>query len=327
MNIRTERIAMTDAGRDGADRGADLLTRVLAGVPGREIRALKDTGWGELILPAPGENPGKTAEGLRVLGICSATGGFLTFETLKLLERRLPGKVNIVGMVTDDPVDSRARITKKRRFWRYYTPDEQEEYEKGIIESAITFGVPCYTGEVKCDGFRRLLAEWDPELIIVTAFGQLIDAPIIHYPAFGIYNVHPADLLNHHGAGPQPWEDLIARKSDTTRTAIIQVSEKFDAGSVIGESSPINIRLSDGSLTDDVLMLAEKTMVPVDHMVAELLLEVIRRKDDDRTGPVERIDFGSLFTPEFRRKLMEPIDPSKRGRLLPLPSDELRFNF
>ena len=121
---------MIDETRNTADRREDLLTGVLTGVPGREIRTLKDTGWGELVLPAAAENPGKTAEGLRVLGICSATGGFLTFETLKLLERRLPGKVNIVGMVTDDPVDSRARITKKRRFWRYDTPEEQEKYEE-----------------------------------------------------------------------------------------------------------------------------------------------------------------------------------------------------
>ncbi|MCK5116862.1 MAG: hypothetical protein KAR44_09700 [Candidatus Aegiribacteria sp.] len=318
---------MIDETRDVADRREDLLTGVLAGVPGREIRTLKDTGWGYLMLPAAAENPGKTAEGLRVLGICSATGGFLTFETLKLLESRLPGKVNIVGMVTDDPVDSRARITKKRRFWRYYTPEEQEEYERGIIESALTFGVPCYTGEVKCDGFRKLLAEWDPEFIIVTGFGQLIDGPVIDYPAFGIYNVQPADLLNHHGAGPQPWEDLVARRADTTRTAIIQVSKEIDAGSVVGESSTINIRMADGSLTDDVLMVAEKTMVPVDHMVAELLLEVLRRRDEGKIGPVEHIDFESLFTPEFRSRLMEPIEPSKRGHLLPLPSNELRFHF
>lgn len=310
---------------DARDHRAGLLSAILSACPGRTVRVPDGIAWGELILPAPGEIPDPTGAGLRVLGICSWTLGFLAFETLKLLARKLPSRIEIVGLVTDDPVDPSARISIARRFWRYYTPEEREEYERGILESALGSGIPCYTGEVKCDGFRKLLADWDPEVILMAGFGQLLDPPILNYPPLGLYNVHPADLLHGHGAGPQPWEDLVARKAATARVAIHRVSEVIDSGSIVGESPPISIRLVDGTLTDDVRMIGEKTLVPVDHMVAELLLELLRRRDAGTPGPVERIDFGKLFPAAFRRRLMEPIDPALRGTILPLPSGEIRY--
>ncbi len=314
----------------GAENGnsllADLIGRLLKDNPGRVIQSVEGVRWGELISPANDENPEKTGNGLRVLAICSWTLGMLALDTLKLIESRHPSNLCIVGLVTDDPVDSKARITAKKRFWRYYGKDRQEEYEKGTVESALSFGIPCYTGEVKSDPFRDLLASWDPELIIVAAFGQLIDRPIIEYPRFGIYNVHPADLLHDHGAGPQPWEDLVARKASTTRVAIHRVSEEIDSGEVVGESPPINVQLEDGNLSDDVRLIGEKTLMPVGHMVAELVLEVIRRKKSGRIEPVEEIDFNSLFSGDFKERLLEPIDPSRRGDLLPLPLNERSLN-
>jgi len=302
-----------------------LLHKVVDHVPGRTLHVPDKACWGELIEPAPGETPAKTPQGVKVVAICSWTLGFLAFETLKLMERRLPEKVNITGLVTDDPVDRHARISKKKRFWRYYSKTEQAEYERGILEAALTFGVPCYTGEVKCDYFRGLLARWNPDVIIVAAFGQRIDRPIIDYPCFGIYNVHPADLLHHHGAGPQPWEELLERQAQTTRVAIHQVSEEIDTGSVVGESPPINVRMRDGTLSDDVRMIGEKTLVPVDHMVAWLMVDILGLKATGNTGPINYIDFERLFPDSLKKKLMEPIDPSQRGHILPLPSEDIMF--
>lgn len=257
--------------------------------------------------------------------ICSWTLGFLTFETLKLIEKKLPFKLNIIGLVTDDPVDKDAKISIKRRFWRYYDKHQQEEFEQGMIESALTFGVPCYTGEVKCSCFRDILAEWNPELIMVSGFGQIIDEPIIDYPSMGIYNVHPADLLHHFGAGPQPWEDLIARKARTTRVTVHKVSETIDSGQIIGQSPLINVRLSDDKCSDNVRLIGEKTLLPVDHMVADLVCRIIHRKASGLQGPIDRIDFEKLFSPEFKKKLMLPIDPGHQGHLLPLPSEDIKY--
>ncbi len=303
----------------------ELLSAIKAKNSGRTIHLPEDLKWGELILPAKSETKNKSKDGIKILAICSWTLGFLAFETLKMIEERHSGKINIVGLVTDDPTDDNARISKKRRFWRYYDGHQQEEFERGIIESALTFGVPCYTGDVKSDFFRTLLKELNPDLIIVSGFGQLIDKPIIDYPRLGIYNFHPADLLHHHGAGPQPWEDLVKRRAETTKVTVHRVSETIDSGDVVGQSPPICVRLANGVFTDNVRLIGEKTLLPVDHMVAELVGRIIRRNHDGLEGTVDKIDFEKMFSRKFKDKLMEPIDPLRRGELLPLPGKEVKF--
>jgi hypothetical protein len=161
---------------------------------------------------------------MRILAVGSWTLGLLAFESLLDLEKALPGKVRIVGLVTDDPHDPDAKISIHRRFWRYYDQAHREDYEWGILHRALVEGVPCYTGEIKCDGFRSLLATWDPEAIVTAAFGQIIDETIINYPAHGIYNVHPSDLLHHYGVGPHPWEDLVERQATSMRVTLHKVS-------------------------------------------------------------------------------------------------------
>jgi len=70
------------------------------------------------------------------------------------------------------------------------------EEEKIMVESALSFGIPCYTGEIKIEYFNKLLAEWNPDTIIVFVFGQFFNKEIINYPQLGIYNFHPADLAH-----------------------------------------------------------------------------------------------------------------------------------
>ncbi len=298
-----------------------MNAKILNRHPGRGISSIDGSRWGELICPSSDEIS-RHQEGLRVLAICSWTLGLLAFEALKEVQRENPSRMSIVGLVTDDPVEREARISVKRRFWRYYDEDRREKYEEGIIESALGSGIPVYTGEVKIQGFRQLLAKWDPDVIIVAAFGQLIDAPIINYPPLGIYNVHPADLACHHGAGPQPWEDLVARKASTTRTAVHRVSEEIDSGTVIGESPEINVKLVDGSLSEDVRLIGEKTLVPVPLMVRVLAEELIQRKEECESGPVVSLDFARHFSDRMKKELMRPIDPAERGRMVPLPRSE-----
>jgi len=303
-----------------------LLGRIIQSNPGREIRVPVGPRWGKLILPAADEGKDRQPGGLRVLVIGSWTLGYLSLETIKDMERKHPDELSLVGLVTDDPLDKEARISAGKRFWRYYDENRREEFELGLLEAALTFGAPCYTGEVKNDYFRAILARLDPDAIIVSAFGQAIDRAIIEYPPFGIYNVHPSDLRHGFGAGPQPWEDLLARNASTTRITIHQVAEAIDGGSIVGQSPLINVLTVHGTAAEDVRMLGEKTLVPVAYMVGELISELIRRKKQGISGPVASLDFEALLSRELKEQLMEPIDPARKGHLLPLPPEDLRYS-
>jgi len=291
----------------------------------RKIIPVDGTRWGELIIPAKHENPHKNNEGLKVLAVTSYDYGYLLFETLKECERRYPDKLNIVGMVTDDPANPEAKISMKRRIWRLYDEKEKLEEEKVMIESALTFGVPCYTGEIKIDFFNKLLAEWNPDVILVYVFGQFFNKEIINYPSMGIYNFHPTDLANHYGAGPQPFADMIERKVETSKLTIHHITEDVDAGHIVGQSPPVNIKLKDGSFTNDNLLLAHKMLQPEEKMSALLISELIKRKETGIGGKIDSIDFNRFFTDKEKEVLKEPIQSNTIKTKPPNLSNMLEF--
>jgi len=291
----------------------------------RKIIPVEGTRWGELIIPAKHENPGKTQDGLKVLAVASFDYGYVMFETLKECEKRFPERLNIVGLVTDDPANPDAKISMKRRIWRMFDDKGKMDEEKMMVESALSFGVPCYTGEVKIEYFNKLLAEWNPEAILVFVFGQYFNKEIINYPQLGIYNFHPADLANHYGAGPRPFEDMIGRKAETSRLTIHHITEDVDAGHIVGQSPPVNIKFKNGRLTDKVLVLEDKLMGPLEKMSATLISELILRKEAGLSGKIDTIDFERFFTPEDKKRLLQPIQSTDCKNALPVLSEDLEF--
>ena len=87
--------------------------------------------------------------------------GWLLLETLKAFEKQHPSRLNIVGLVTDDPASSSAKISVKRRIWRLYDQQETTSIETSTIESGLKGGIPVYSGAVKTDYFWKLLKKWD----------------------------------------------------------------------------------------------------------------------------------------------------------------------
>ncbi|MBC8485696.1 MAG: hypothetical protein H8D45_06615 [Bacteroidetes bacterium] len=298
---------------------------LLADETQRKIIPVEGSRWGELIIPAKNENPNKTGKGFKVLAINSFLMGYLLFETLKECEKRYPNRLNIVGLVTDDPANPYSKISMKRRIWRLFDQKEKVELEREMIESALTFGVPCYTGEVKTEYFRKLIKHWNPDAILVCVFGQIIDKPIIDYPQYGIYNFHPADLAHHHGAGPRPYEDLINRRAKTSKVTIHQISEEVDAGNIIGQSPLINVKLKNDKFTDNILVLDDKMMTPVDQMGAKLISGLILKKEAGKEGKINKLGFKHYFSEEYKKILKQPIKSNYHSEVLPVIDKNIRF--
>jgi methionyl-tRNA formyltransferase len=291
----------------------------------RKIIPVADSRWGELIIPAKKENPFKSYKGLRVVVFGSFLFGYMLFETLKECEKRYPDRLHIAGLVTDDPVNPEAKISVKKRIWRLFDTEEKLHIEKIMIESALSFGVPCYTGEIKIDYFRHLLKIWNPDAIIVFVFGQLIDAPVINYPPYGIYNFHPSDLAEHHGAGTQPFEDLIARKADSTKITVHIITEQIDAGPIVGQSPPIRIKMENGEMPDNTFVIDDKIMASIDNIAAVLISELIMKKENNQPGIIEKINFEEKLPENFKAKLRESIKSNIPENSIPPLSNDLTF--
>jgi folate-dependent phosphoribosylglycinamide formyltransferase PurN len=301
------------------EKDARLNRRLIHDRPGRRFVAGDDARWGELVLPAPGENPDKTDAGLRLVVFASFEHGYLAFETAKAYERRYTDKLNLVALVTDDPANADAKIGVRKRIWKLLDEDQRLDVETATVESALTFGVPVYTGEVKVDGFRQRLAAYRPDAIIVCGFGQVIDTFIIELPPCGIYNFHPSDLAHGHGAGPAPYEDLAAADARTTVWTVHHVSQAVDAGAIVGWSPPVNICDADDTLPADALPVYNKLLVPLDRMVFCLIDELVTRSGCGETGPIDRLDFPKRFPDVVQKHLLEPVTKDLAAIILPAP--------
>ncbi len=77
----------------------------------------------------------------------------------------------------------------------------------------------------------EIIKKYDPELIVVVAYGMIIPKEIIDYPKYGIINVHSSLLPKYRGAAPI--HAAILNGDDKTGVSIMYIDEKLDEGDVI----------------------------------------------------------------------------------------------
>ena len=193
-------------------KDALLNARLAHRKAGRAFIAPEGPAWGELILPAPEEaqqqpNQNDFPDALRLVVVASYTMGYLALETLKLFQSRFPERLQVLALLTDDPVNPDAKISLAKRYWHFLTPERCLEIEVALIESALSFGLPVYSGAIKTDWFHRQLRTWAPDAILCCGYGQLLDRTILEQPPLGVYNLHPSDLAAGIGVGPAPFEE------------------------------------------------------------------------------------------------------------------------
>ena len=298
---------------------------VVSHIPGRRFTSESDNRWGGLIEPATTENPNKTGAGLRVVLFASWDFGYLVLETLKQFENKYPDQLNLVGLVTDNPLNPDAKISLKKRIWSLLDMPYRVMDESFIIESGLNHGTPIYTGEIKVDSFRDLIEKWKPDTIIVCVFGQIIDSFLINLPPYGIYNFHPSDLAKNQGAGTAPYEDLAKRKSETGVWSVRHVNEEIDSGLVIGKSPQINVLNEKGELPADPVVVYHKLAEVLSPMAFILMKELVSNFEQSKPGQISSVDFESLILDGIKTKIMQPIVGDSWTEGLSIPEDFL-FN-
>ncbi|MDQ8727242.1 formyltransferase family protein [Bradyrhizobium sp. LHD-71] len=285
--------------------------------PERRVVTVSESRWGELILPAPDERPPHGAAGLRIVLFASFEFGYMVLEAVRAYAREFSDRVQLVGLVTDDPVNPTAHIGLKKRVWRYMDRDEILGIETAVADRALKEGMPAYTGEIKIVGFHELLASWRPDAIISCVFGQVIDASIINRPAYGIYNFHPSDLAHGFGAGPGPAEDLITRHATSTVWTVHQVTEGVDAGPIVAVSPPINVLDQSGTLPTNPLVLYDKLLEPVGCLAVCLVDALAKRFAAGTPGKLDTLDVETAIPADVRVRMQEPIRADRHINTLP----------
>ena len=270
-----------------------------------DIVKTPESEWGSLYLPKKQKD--LTKKGLRTILFVSCDCGTLMIRNLALFEAKFPEKLNIVAVVTDDPIDPAAKITLKKRVWSQYTPEERQVIFQRLIDTTMDLGIPCYSGAVKTDFFRTLYRDLDPEALLMFCFGQKLDAAIYDYPTFGSYNFHPSDLPKKQGAGTQPFQNAIKNGLKSSPLVIHGVTDTIDIGPIVGASPYMNICLADGSYPSSIITLLNKLTSIGGWMGVALVEELISLKEHSEKSTVTNIDFEQIMPDDLKVHLSAPV--------------------
>ncbi|WP_295079378.1 methionyl-tRNA formyltransferase [Ruminococcus sp.] len=172
-----------------------------------------------------------------------------------------------------------------------------------VKAAALEYGIPVYQplslrkGEDAGEAMR-ILREAAPELIVVTAYGQILPKEILELPKYGCINIHASLLPKYRGAAPINWVLLNGEKE--TGVTSMQMSEGLDTGDML-----IKKRTDIG---DNETF--EELYARLSAMGGEVLAETIDALEKGTLSPEKQDDSLSCYSPMIKKE-MSALDFSK----------------
>ena len=172
-----------------------------------------------------------------------------------------------------------------------------------VKAAAEEYGIPVYQplslrkGE-DAEESMRILRETAPDLIVVTAYGQILPKEILELPKYGCINIHASLLPRYRGAAPINWVLLNGEKE--TGVTSMQMGEGLDTGDMlikkateIGENETY-----------------EELYARLAAMGGEVLAETIDALEKGTLTPEVQDDSLSCYSPMIRKE-MSALDFNK----------------
>ena len=153
----------------------------------------------------------------------------------------------------------------------YTQPDKPAGRGRTLVPSPVkrvaqNWGLPVVQpASLKDAEAVRQLAEFQPEVIIVAAFGQILPQPVLDIPRHRCINIHASQLPRFRGAAPVA--AAILAGDEFTAISLMLMEKGLDTGPVLAQAQiPISPLDTTGSLTAKLSRIA-----------APFLLEILPR--------------------------------------------------
>ncbi|PKM37181.1 MAG: methionyl-tRNA formyltransferase [Gammaproteobacteria bacterium HGW-Gammaproteobacteria-10] len=132
-----------------------------------------------------------------------------------------------------------------------------------VKELAMQSGIPVLQPEsLKPDHHFQQLAAFEPDLLVVVAYGMLLPQRILDLPTFGCINVHASLLPRWRGAAPI--QRALIAGDEKTGVTIMRMALKLDAGDILHkEEYRITPKDTAGDLHDNLAKLGALGMSKV----------------------------------------------------------------
>ena len=144
---------------------------------------------------------------------------------------------------------------------------------------ALELGLPVHQPDSVKDGaFLELLKSYDPEVIVVVAFGRILPQAVLDLPQYGCVNVHGSLLPEYRGAAPIQRAVLDGRKETGVTTMRMDIG--MDTGDMLMQATlPITDEDTTGSMFDKLAELGGKVLI--DTLAGLVNGTVVPVKQDD----------------------------------------------
>jgi methionyl-tRNA formyltransferase len=139
------------------------------------------------------------------------------------------------------------------------------------------------------DAMEQLQA-WNPDLIVVAAFGQILRKDVLDLPRFGCINVHASLLPRWRGAAPI--NAAILHGDEETGITIMKMDVGLDTGPILSQRSiPLTREDTAGSVFEKL-----------SHLGAELLIETLPDYLSGKIQPIPQPDEGATYAPMLKKE-------------------------
>ena len=124
-----------------------------------------------------------------------------------------------------------------------------------VKECAVAHGIEVYQpAKIRAEESVEYLRQYNADIIIVEAFGQIIPKAILDMPHFGCVNVHASLLPKYRGAAPIQW--AVLNGDQVTGVTTMRMDEGLDTGDMIMKQEVIvDENETGGSLFDKLSAL------------------------------------------------------------------------
>lgn len=168
-----------------------------------------------------------------------------------------------------------------------------------VKEYALSQGIPILQpARIKTPEAVAELKQYEADVYVVVAFGQILSKEILELPPFGCLNIHASLLPKYRGAAPIAW--AILNGDEKTGVTIQQMDEGVDTGDILLQKEiPIARDETADSLFDKLMELGGQAIVETLHLLEKGQLNPVKQKEEEAThvGKLDK-NFGNILWQE-----------------------------
>ena len=167
----------------------------------------------------------------------------------------------------------------------------QQTSPSPVRKAAEAQNIPVLAAEkIRTPEFLGALKQWQPDVIVVVAYGRILPKTILELPPHGCLNVHYSLLPKYRGAAPAAWTIINGESEGGVST--MKLVEKMDAGAIYLQEA---IALASDETTGSL----QAKLTPIG---ARLLLETLRRLKAGSLTPRQQDENAATLAPILKRE-------------------------